>query len=83
MIVEHWTTVEETQKLRQAFDEGGPDALLKEVRKMRAGRVTGGGLTSEPTHLSHRPLIELWGGMKRNHMSRLESGQMVSGKCDM
>jgi hypothetical protein len=41
MIVEHWTTTEEMQKLLQALNEGGSDVLFKEIRKMRAGRVLG------------------------------------------
>jgi hypothetical protein len=41
MVVEHWTTDEEMQRLLQAFDNGGSDVLLKEIRKMRAGHVSG------------------------------------------
>lgn len=52
MTVEHWTTTEETQKLLQAFNEGGSDALIIEIRKMRAGRVLGyfGTPPSKPAH---------------------------------
>lgn len=56
MIVEHWTTIEEMQKLLKAFNEGGSDGLLKEMRKMRAGRTSGGGMTSAPRDTTHRLL---------------------------
>ena len=37
MVVEKWTTDEERQKLVQVLQEGGSDALLKEMRKMEVG----------------------------------------------
>lgn len=54
MIVEHWTTVEETQPLLQALNEGGSGALFKAIRRMRAGRVSGqfGFLPDKPMHSS-------------------------------
>ena len=41
MVVEHWTTTEEMQRLRKALNEGGSDVLFKEIRKMKAGRAFG------------------------------------------
>ena len=52
MIVEHWTTTEETQRLLRAFNEGGSDVLIGEIRKMRAGQVSGyfGFVLRKPAH---------------------------------
>jgi hypothetical protein len=41
MVVEHWTTSEETERLLQAFNEGGSDVLFREIRKMKAGHFSG------------------------------------------
>lgn len=41
MVVDKWTTDEERQKLVQVLQEGGSDALLKEMRKMEVGYVRG------------------------------------------
>lgn len=41
MVIDKWTTDEERQKLVQALQEGGSDALLKEMRKMEVGYVRG------------------------------------------
>lgn len=41
MVVEKWTTDEQRQKLVQALQEGGSDALLKEMRKMEVGYIRG------------------------------------------
>lgn len=37
--VEEWTSVEERKRLLTVFKEGGDEALMKELRKMRAGYI--------------------------------------------
>ena len=39
MNVEEWTSVEERQRLLTVFKEGGSEALMKELRKMKAGYI--------------------------------------------
>jgi hypothetical protein len=39
MNVEKWTSVEERRRLVTVFKEGGSDALMKELRKMKAGYI--------------------------------------------
>jgi len=39
MNVEQWTSVEERQRLLTVFKEGGNEALMKELRKMKAGYI--------------------------------------------
>ena len=52
MVVEHWTTTEDTQRLLRAFNEGGSAVLFREIRKMRAGQVSGifGFVPDKPLH---------------------------------
>jgi hypothetical protein len=40
MNVDEWTSVEERQRLITVFKEGGSDALMKELRKAKAGYIT-------------------------------------------
>ena len=40
MNVDEWTSVEERQRLLTVFKEGGSEALMKELRKMKAGYIT-------------------------------------------
>ena len=39
MTVEEWTSVEERQRLLTVFKESGSEALMKELRKMKAGFI--------------------------------------------
>src|SRR5262245_48455786 len=39
MNVDEWTSVEERQRLLGVFKEGGSQALMKELRKMKAGFI--------------------------------------------
>ena len=39
MNVEEWTSVEERKRLLTVFKEGGSEALMKELRKMKAGYI--------------------------------------------
>jgi len=39
MNVEKWTSVEERKRLIAVFKDGGSDALMKELRKMKAGYI--------------------------------------------
>ena len=39
MNVDQWTSVEERKRLLTVFKEGGNDALMKELRKMKAGYI--------------------------------------------
>ncbi len=40
MNVDEWTSVEERQRLLVVFKEGGSEALMKELRKMKAGYIS-------------------------------------------
>lgn len=40
MNVDEWTSVEERRRLLALFKEGGSEALMKELRKMKAGYIT-------------------------------------------
>lgn len=40
MNVDSWTSVEERKRLLALFKEGGSEALMKELRKMKAGYIT-------------------------------------------
>src|SRR5512139_4007887 len=40
MNVDEWTSVEERKRLLAVFKEGGSEALMKELRKMKAGYIT-------------------------------------------
>jgi hypothetical protein len=39
MNVDEWTSVEERKRLVDTFKEGGSEALMKELRKMKAGHI--------------------------------------------
>jgi hypothetical protein len=39
MNVDEWTDIEERKRLLTVFKEGGSDALMKELRKMKAGYI--------------------------------------------
>jgi hypothetical protein len=39
MNVDEWTSVEERKRLLDVFKEGGSEALMKELRKMKAGYI--------------------------------------------
>lgn len=39
MNVDEWTSVEERKRLLGVFKEGGSEALMKELRKMKAGHI--------------------------------------------
>jgi hypothetical protein len=40
MNVDEWTSVEERRRLLAVFKEGGSEALMKDLRKMKAGYIT-------------------------------------------
>ncbi|HXK12773.1 MAG TPA: hypothetical protein VMT70_24280 [Vicinamibacteria bacterium] len=39
MNVDEWTSVEERKRLLGILKEGGPEALMKELKKVRAGYI--------------------------------------------